>query len=189
MLKPSIKPLKNKPWLATLKSTAALGLTLSVFSLSTGANIGDFIQPIAINSDNQHIDLKENTTVFNANVKVTQGTLTISADQLKAYRKGEKGQEILIATGNPVIYKQVLDNGKPIVAQANTISYDVAKRALVLSGNAQLQQNNSLVKGESIQYDLIKQTLEAKGSDNNPVESIFITDDEEKVKEQDQQTP
>lgn len=140
----------------------------------------DFKQPVLVDSDRQQMDLKSNTTVFDRNVTVVQGTLSITADKLLAKQQDQKGKEIYIATGNPAIYKQTLDDGKPIVAQANEIKYEVETKMLVLRGNALLKQNNSQVAGETIRYDLINQTLEAERSDKQQVKSIFSSDEEEK---------
>ena len=148
-------------------------LVISLFSASAIAGKADFKLPIEIDSEKQQIDLKENITIFKTNVSVTQGTLSINADFMKVTGQDKKGYEVYTATGNPAIYRQQLDDGKPIVAQANSIRYEVATRSLVLTGNAQLKQNDSIVKSDTIRYDLNLQTLQAEGSDGTPVKSVF----------------
>ena len=106
----------------------------------------DFKLPVEIDSEKQQINLKDNVTIFDTNVSVTQGTLSINADYMKVTSQDKKGQEVYTATGKPAVYKQLLDDGNPIEAQADTIRYEVATRSLVLTGNAQLKQNDSLVR-------------------------------------------
>lgn len=152
---------------------------LSLTPHSAMAGKDDFKQPVLVDSDRQNIDLKTNTTVFDKNVSVSQGSLSIRADRLLATRQDKKGKEVYIATGHPARYQQTLDNGKPILAEANEITYDVDAKMLVLKGNAMLTQNNSQVAGETIRFDLINQTLEAERSDKEQVKSIFSTNDGE----------
>lgn len=174
----------QKPFINVKNSNFYL-ISCALFFLLCGfqaiAGKDDFKKPIEIDSDKQQIDLKENTTIFDTNVSVTQGSLSIRADYMKVTGQDKKGKEVYIATGKPAVYRQQLDDGKPIVAQANSIHYDVASRSLILKGNAQLSQNDSVVKSEIIRYDLTHQTLQAEGADGAPVKSVFNTaqDDEE----------
>jgi len=176
MLKPFINAQANR--LSRQLTSALALLLLAVSTLSSHhalAGKDDFTKPIEIDSDKQQIDLKENTTIFDTNVSVIQGSLTISADYMKVTGQNKKGQEIYIATGKPAVYRQQLDDGQPITAQANSIHYDVASRTLILKGNAQLSQNDSVVKSDIIRYDLTHQTLQAEGANGEPVKSVFNT--------------
>lgn len=193
MLKPFIKATKNslnrrlKPLISKPLLIAA-GMILTTTMVHAARD--DFKHPIEIDSTSQHIDLKENTTVFNGNVSVVQGSLSIRADFMKVSGQDKKGQEIYIAKGSPAIYRQTLDDGKPIVAQARNIRYDVASRSLILTGQAQLKQNDSLVASETIRYNLDSQTLQAEGADGKPVKSVFNTQaDEDVASQKDHKTP
>jgi lipopolysaccharide export system protein LptA len=146
-----------------LKLNAVLLSTLVLSSIAANASLADFDKPIAINSNNQSIDLKNDVSIFKQNVSVVQGSLSIKADFMKVYRRNSKGNELFEATGNPVIYEQILDGNQLISAQADKIRYDVATKILTLTGNARLTQNDSLVQGEIITFDLIKEQLNAQG--------------------------
>lgn len=172
----------QKPFTTRTSSKLSLALTLWLLVLGVPnalAGKDDFKQPVLIDSEKQNIDLKSSTTIFDKNVSVIQGSLSIKADKLLAQRQNLKGKEVYIATGNPAIYQQTLDDGKPIIASANEIKYDVETKTLVLKGNALLKQSNSQVAGERIRYDLINQTLEAVGKDGQRVQSIFNNEDED----------
>ncbi|HCV17552.1 MAG TPA: lipopolysaccharide transport periplasmic protein LptA, partial [Alteromonas sp.] len=48
-------------------------------------------------------------------------------------------------------------------ARAFEIRYEVANRTISLAGDAELNQNTSVVKGETIVYDMEKEQLKATG--------------------------
>lgn len=151
----------------------ALATLLALASNPALATKEDFSKPILIDSLNQRIDLKNNISIFEKNVSIIQGSLSIKAELLRAHRRNQKGSELFIATGNPATYQQTLDDGKVISAQAEKVRYEVATRSLILSGNAQLKQNDSVVRGKTIRYDLVKQELVAEGTDGKPTTTIF----------------
>ena len=153
------------------------------------AGKNDFKLPVEIDSEKQQINLKENITIFDTNVSVTQGSLSINADFMKVTSQDKKGHEVYTATGKPAVYKQLLDDGNPIEAQADTIRYEVATRSLVLTGNAQLKQNDSLVRSKVIRYDLDLQTIQAEGTKGTRVKSVFTTSEEPSQDENQGQNP
>ena len=150
-------------------------------STSVQAKESDFSKEIKIDARKQSMDMKNNVLTFNGDVVVIQGSLTIKAETLKVFSESadKDGNEIIIATGKPATYSQQLDNGKPISAKANQIRYEVTGRKLKLSGNSELNQNDSLVKGEVINYNLEKQELMAEGGsqDTGHVTTIFMPKD------------
>lgn len=163
MLKPLIKRKRttNNPFKAVLAT--ALSAVMVLTCLPAVASNEDFRKEITVTADKENIDLKKNKVVFSGNVSVLQGSLAIKANQLEVIKTDKKGTEIFIATGVPATYEQVLEDGKPISAQADSIRYEVASRTLILTGSAQLKQNDSQVNGETIRYNLIKQKLVAEG--------------------------
>ncbi len=167
------------------------GFLFAAALLATGPSLAtkaDLEKPIEIDSVNQRIDLKNNISIFEKKVSIIQGTLSIKAELLKVHRRNQQGSELFIATGNPATYSQTLDDGKLISAQAKNIRYDVKTRSLVISGDAVLKQNDSVVSGKTIRYSLDKQELFAEGTDGKPTSTILYPDKESKDK-QDQETP
>ncbi|NQZ05519.1 MAG: lipopolysaccharide transport periplasmic protein LptA [Algicola sp.] len=160
--------------------------------LATGPALAtkeDLDKPIEIDSVNQRIDLKNNISIFEKKVSITQGSLSIKAELLKVHRSNQQGSELFIATGNPATYSQTLDDGKVISAQATNIRYDVKTRSLVISGDAVLKQNDSVVSGKTIRYSLDKQELFAQGTDGKPTSTILYpkkTLDNKQKKDQEQ---
>jgi len=151
----------------------------------SSATSEDFTQQIAISADDQVADIKNKVSTFIGNVVVTQGTLKITADKMQADASQGKGKEVFIAIGKPAVYTQMLDDGKQITAQANEIRYTLETRNLSLSGNAQLAQSDSLVKGEMINYDLETQTLIASADkqQKSRVTTIFTPEPKQNNKQ------
>ncbi|MBW8189469.1 lipopolysaccharide transport periplasmic protein LptA [Neiella marina] len=158
-------------------------LALALWCQSSIAIQEDFNEKVEISAQRNAFDIKANVLNYIGDVKVTQGTMQIFADKLTILNANVEGQQVLVAEGSPVRYSQILDNGKVMDAQANNMRYELNSRILLLTGDAQVTQEDSLVKGERIRYNLAKQLLEADGNadGSNRVTTIFIP---EQVKQQ-----
>ncbi len=151
-------------------------LALTLLSASSLAIQTDFQQKVMIESASQTIDMKNNVVTYKGDVLVTQGTLKIHADQLQIINANTDGEQTLLATGSPASYEQRLENGKLMQAEANTVRYELVSKELTLSGQAKLMQQDSVVKGDQIRYNLEQQVLEAnsKADGSERVTTIFI---------------
>ena len=115
-----------------------------------------------INSDFQDLNYKNNTLHFYGNVLVSQGNISIKADDLFVETKDGVGQK-LIAKGKPAEFKQNdLENGD-LIATAKEIVYTVDRQVLNLNGDAKFQQGGSLVQSGNIEFDLKAQRVKADG--------------------------
>lgn len=142
----------------------------SAFALKDDTN-----QPINIVSDNQSLDLENNIVTFTDNVVITQGSIVIKAQKVVIKRpQGSNQQETVDATGNPVTFHQIMDDGKPVDGKAQKVHYDLAKEFLTLTGNAQLKQLDSQIDGDVITYDVKQQQLNAVGSNRSRVKTILL---------------
>lgn len=123
----------------------------------------DFKENIVIDAQNQQLDIKTNTLTFSGKVEVSQGSLLMQSSKLQVLKgiNPEQDQDILIASGQPALYQQELENGAILTAQANQIHYRVDDRILTLTGNAQIAQQGSQVSGDKIEYNLTLQKLVA----------------------------
>ena len=164
-----------------MKSNIILLSIALAFSGICLAGPDDFKKEIQVDSDRQFGSIKDKVMTFVDNVKVNQGSLLIEADKLEVIASAGKGKEVFIASGQPAKYSQMLDGDKPIKASANEIRYDVAKGTLVLTGNAELSQNGSMVQGAVIKYNLEKQELEAEsdGKKTERVTTVFSPEGKE----------
>ncbi|MED5523616.1 lipopolysaccharide transport periplasmic protein LptA [Gallaecimonas pentaromativorans] len=150
-------------------SSVLLALLLPLQAM---ASDGDFGEKIAISSSKNYADGLKKIIVYEHDVKITQGSLTITADRLEVNASGP--ERIFTATGNPVTFRQKLNDGTWVKAQAKEIRYYDNKRLVVMTGAAQIEQNGSLAKGDTIKYDLANQRLMATADDEQGrVTTIF----------------
>jgi lipopolysaccharide export system protein LptA len=149
------------------------------------SNENDFTLPIEIGSNSQFIDGKNKTALYKDNVLITQGSLIIKADEVEVIASEGSGREIFVARGNPASYSQELEDGNPVSAMANEIRYEVAKRTISLTGNAELKQDTSQVKGNKITFDMITEQLLATGGADDAsgrVTTVFTPESIRKAK-------
>lgn len=144
-----------------MKLYTTLFLSLLFFSANTFANNSD----LTIKSSKQDMNYKANTLYFSGNVIVSQGLLTIKADELFVETDAEGTSEKLIAKGTPASFIQKSDNetDDTISATANEVVYLVDAQTLTLTGDAEYQQGGSKVTGQNIVFDLKQQRVQAEG--------------------------
>lgn len=160
--------LKNKPlfFLTVLMLTAFPSLALK----------DDAAQPINIVSDNQSLDMDSSVVTFTDNVVITQGSILIKAQKVVITRPPEKSnkKDVVEAFGSPVTLQQTLDNGKVVKGKAEKVHYDLTTEFLTLTGKAELNQQDSHIRSNSITYDVKKQKLKAQGSTQSRVKTVLI---------------
>ncbi|MCF1428438.1 MAG: lipopolysaccharide transport periplasmic protein LptA, partial [Shewanella sp.] len=135
-----------------------------LYTLSWGALAAtdDLTKEVHIQAPSQFADIKNKRVVYAGPVIVTQGSIKIQADELSA-SQGD-GETILIATGKPATYTQMLDNNHLATASANEIRYNISKRVLTLMGRAEIEQDGSKVSAPKIIYDIELQQMTAQGN-------------------------
>ncbi len=120
-------------------------------------------ESIEILADNQKLDGLNNIIIWQGNVIVTRRNLKIYADQVILDAKAGEGNEVLTAKGQNTSFTFVLSSGKPVEAKAKTITYHVATEKLVLNGQAKVFQEQSTIKAERIEYDVLREAVKAVG--------------------------
>jgi lipopolysaccharide export system protein LptA len=145
----------------TLRFFAGLMLC---FSQGVTALPSDKLQNITISAESASIDQKQGVVIYLGAVKVTQGTLEITADKVTLRTGSDKKAETVIAEGAPARFQQQLEADKPIVhAEANSITYAVTHERLSLDKNAFVEQNGATTSGGKIDYDITNGTVNASG--------------------------
>ncbi len=164
MLKLFINPL--------LKTSLAIGL---VVCSSAWAGKEDFSKTIKVASNYQEGDGINKKATYRGNVQISQGSLLVKAEELQVDASQGEGKEIFIAIGSPAEYSQQQEDGSIVTAKANKIMYMRDSRSLSLEGDAQIEQNASSVKGDSIKFNMELEQIIAQGSNqqNGRVITIF----------------
>lgn len=171
-----------------LRRTRFVFLITALFTIDLLAAEKDFDLPIKVDSKAQFVDGKTKTSIFREDVRITQGSLRIDADEVEVIVTDGEGTEIFIARGNPASYSQKMDDGSAISAAANEIRYELALSTLTLTGKAELKQNSSEVNGDSIVFNMELEQLVAQGNEEG-VTTIFQPNTLRKLKsDSDKQT-
>lgn len=140
-----------------------LALLLSAALPAALAEKADSSKPIEVNADSAALDQKQGINVFEGNVVITQGTLTLRAEKTTATRDAG-GRQKLLATGNPVQFRQKLDGQNEYVdGRAARVDYDSANNTVVLTGKAVVTRGKDMVSGEVISYNTVTEVYQVKG--------------------------
>ncbi len=119
---------------------------LMVLMLFVGLSYGVKQIPIVIEADQLLFDNRKNIAVYSGNAKIKRGDLLIKADKIQVILSRNGDISKFIATGH------VLFKAKSMWAKADAVQYSKDKNYIVLKGNAELHQQNTVVKGEEIRY-------------------------------------
>ena len=105
---------------------------------------------------------------------ISQGSVLVEADQIVLHLEDNKISRIE-CTGKPASYKQKPTiEGATMIARADHIDYMPATNKLALKQNAMLSRNGTIIKGDSIDYDINKETWKAKGDNQGQQKRIQL---------------
>lgn len=143
-------------------SILLLGLNCQAWALRS-----DRHQPIDIKADRVEVDQRTQVSHYIGNVRLQQGTLKITADDVVVYLVSGKLQKIVI-TGSPARFEQQPENNRDVVtSQANNMEYYAGKERLLLKHNAEVNQGGNHFRGDFIEYDTLTSTVKANKDENS----------------------
>ncbi|BCN92790.1 lipopolysaccharide export system protein LptA [Thiomicrorhabdus immobilis] len=125
----------------------------------------DESQPINITADSLKASEKSGKSVYNGNVIVTQGSLTLKGDVIEVSHPNGQLKEVT-ASGKPASFKRYSQVDQAwLKGHAQKIKYNAAKKTVLLIGNAQVEQpGKHIIKGPELFYDIANQTLQAQST-------------------------
>lgn len=154
--------------------SAILAIAGTALALPCLALPDDRQQPISIESDYAERNEKTGRTVYRGNVVISQGSVLIEADEITLHVDNNKINRIE-CEGTPASYQQKPEiDGAIMIARANHIDYLPATNKLTLKQNAMLSRDGTIIKGDSIDYDINKQTWKAKGDNQGQQKRIQL---------------
>ena len=133
----------------------------------------DSYQSIIVESDFAQRNEKTGLTQYTGNVLIRQGSLIIDAHQVEIHYLNNRVARIL-CNGNPASYQQLNKEGERVLARAETIEYLPTEKLINLKSDASLSRNGTLIKGDSIHYDLQNETWSAKGDNQSNQKRIQL---------------
>jgi len=111
------------------------------------------------------LDFENSLWIFRGNVKIamSQGQLTSDDAQINFARQQLSKA---VVNGRPAAFEQrVAKSGKVAQGRADTIDYDAGKGIVRLSKNAWLSDGQTEIRGESLKYNVLAQSIVAEASE------------------------
>lgn len=143
------------------------GLLTGLFMLSfayypmVNALEGDAQEPVSIESNSGFYDDKKGLSIYTGKVIVIQGSLRMDADKVVVHMENREIQK-LVATGEPVRFKQTPEEGKEDVhGHALIAEYYPETKLLIMINEAVVWQGNNSTASERIEYDRISAVVKA----------------------------
>lgn len=166
------QPIKFKKILVSI--IISLFIPLAAAKPAPEATINN--KPIAIDADNQQIDLQKNTLTFIGNVVINQEGLKVKADKVVITDMQSKDNQVITAYGKPVYFeKRDQTNSKQaITGHANQLIYKVKQNQVTLLDNAELFQQDNHITGNKIIYDVDQQKILAESSKGGRVKTTIV---------------
>lgn len=122
---------------------------------------GDAQEPVSIESNSGFYDDKKGLSIYTGKVIVIQGSLRMDADKVVVHMENREIQK-LVATGEPVRFKQTPEEGKEDVhGHALIAEYYPETKLLIMINEAVVWQGNNSTASERIEYDRISAVVKA----------------------------
>ena len=140
-------------WSNRLRILLACACCAGLMAAPAQAERADRSKPINVESERMHVDDAKKVSVFDGNVVITQGTLTIHANKVTV-RQDKDGYQYATAIGNPATFRQKRDGGGYIEGAADRIEYDGKADRMQFFNHAWLKREPAdEVRGNYISYD------------------------------------
>lgn len=137
----------------TFKLGFLTGLCAAMLTLPAYAEKADRSKPVNLEADTVTLDDVKKTSVYQGNVVLSQGTLTLRADRVQI-TQNDAGLDKLNATGRPVAFRQKIEGRDEFIEGfAERIEYDSVNSQLELIGQAQLRRGGDELRGNQISYN------------------------------------
>jgi lipopolysaccharide transport protein LptA len=110
-------------------------------------------------------DFDNSLWIFRGNVKITMDDGELTSDDAEI-NFAKKALAKAVVNGKPAAFEQrVAKTGKVAHGRADTIDYDAHKGVVRLSKNAWLSDGQTEIRGESLKYDVLAQSIAAESSE------------------------
>jgi lipopolysaccharide export system protein LptA len=153
-----------------LRAAAVLVLAIAAAAPAV-AQRGERSQPLTIEADQPGtVDLLKQIVIFNGNVVITQGAMTIRADRVEV-RELPDGFHTAVAIGSaarPATFRQRREGGEQLEGSAERIEYDGRADTVRFIGNAAMRRLRDAtvsdeITGGLISYDSTTEVFRVEG--------------------------
>ncbi len=128
-------------------------------NMSVAADVGQGTQ------QKTRLDFENSLWVFRGNVKITMDTGQLTSDDAQI-NFVKQALSKAVVNGKPAAFEQhVAKTGKLAQGHAETIDYDAGKGLVRLSKNAWLSDGQTEIRGESLKYNVLAQSIVAEAAE------------------------
>jgi lipopolysaccharide export system protein LptA len=120
---------------------------------------------IQVQSNYMKLNLETGSSIYTGNVNITQGSITLTGENVVITRKDDEIQDINV-DGKPAHYLQDENTDNKVHAISEHMKYVTRTHRLVMTGNASLEQSDQTVESQRIVYDTQNKVIIA-GKDKN----------------------
>jgi lipopolysaccharide export system protein LptA len=139
-----------------------LGVLAALAAPLAGALDSDRQQPLFVEADAAEFDEKQSISLYLGNVEVQQGSMRILADEVLVHHKPNRQPQKIIAIGDPVRYRQMLDDDpQEVRAKALRMEYETDSEEITLIDEAELVQGEDRFASDRIVYNRTTDRLTA----------------------------
>jgi lipopolysaccharide export system protein LptA len=111
------------------------------------------------------LDFDNSLWVFRGNVKITMDQGQLASDDAEIHF-AKKSLSKAVVNGNPASFEErVAKTGKVAHGRADTIDYDAGQGVVRLLKNAWLSDGSTEIRGESLKYNVLAQSIVAESSE------------------------
>ncbi|MBR9814660.1 lipopolysaccharide transport periplasmic protein LptA [bacterium] len=126
--------------------------------------------PLSIDADKAELDEQRGVSIYSGDVRLTQGNLTLTGQQLTIRRVDDDDNIRATMRGEPAVLTQGATPGQAAVtATAGNMTYETANRRLLLESGAELRRGEDVLTAERIEYSVDAQRMQASGTGNERV--------------------
>lgn len=151
------------------------GYLIILFFITGTANASEATSnKYTIDSDNQLILSNGNIKAV-GHVHAVSGDMTIDAEEA-IYHRENPNDTYITATGNPIKYNGITEDGKPFSGNSKKLKYTPKTGEVILTDEAFVQQNGNTLSAEVITYNTITKKMIASAVLGKRVRSVIYPD-------------
>ena len=145
----------------TLSGIAVLSVLAYAPALAERA---DREKPMNIEADRMSLDDQRKESVFDGNVVLTQGSMTLKADRITV-KQDAQGFSAGVAHGKPAYFRQKREGfDEYIEGFGERIEYDGRSEKLQIFTNSRIKRGDDEVRGDYISYNAVTEFYEVIGT-------------------------
>ena len=122
---------------------------------------------IQIRADYMKFDMETGSSIYEGNVRISQGGIVLSGETVTIHRQQDEIQQINI-DGQPARYVQDEDSKNKIYASSQHMQYFAGQHILIMTVDARLQQPDHTIESQRIIYDTKNKVVVAGNDEQSP---------------------